>query len=70
MPSDTLQFTPQVLHQPKVLIKLYNLDKFLADSSFGFNFRELQKTYFGWFFMGFLIPVMQCKVMQDICGGL
>ena len=40
MPSDTLQFMPQVLQQMNSLIKLHTPDKFLEDSSFGSNFRD------------------------------
>ena len=40
--SDALQFTSRVLYQMKDLIKLHNPDKFLEDSSFGSNFRDLQ----------------------------
>ena len=38
-----LSFALRVLHQMKGLIKLHNRDKFLEDSSFGSNFRDLQK---------------------------
>ena len=43
MPSDVLEFMPQVLHQMKGLIKLHNPDKFLEDSSFDSNFRDFHK---------------------------
>ena len=43
MPSDALQFTARVLYQIKGLIKLHKPDKFLGGSSFGSNFRDLQK---------------------------
>ena len=54
--DDALQFTPRDLHQMKGLIKLHNPDRFLEDSSFGFDFRDLQKlTYhFGPILGGFL----------------
>ena len=57
MPSDALQFVPQVLHQVKALIKLHNPDKFFEDSSFGSNFRDLQterSNHFGLILGGFL----------------
>ena len=60
--SDALQFTSQVLHQMKGLIKLYNPDKFLETS----NFRDLQIlaqqsfwTYFEWFLMEFVRKLYQ-----------
>ena len=59
----------------KGLIELHNLDKFLEDSSLSFNFRDLQKlsiSGFGPIFHGICtktFPVIQCKVMHDICGG-
>ena len=36
-------FLSPILHLMKVLIKLHNPDKFLEDSSFESNFRDLQK---------------------------
>ena len=58
----------------KDLIKLHNPDKFLKNSSFSSNFRDLQKLaqqsfwiYFGLFFMEFIqnpYPVMQRKVLH------
>ena len=44
MPSGTLQFSPQVLHQIQGLIKTHHPDKFLEDSSFGSHFKDLQKV--------------------------
>ena len=43
MPSYTLEFKLQVLHQMKGLINLHNPGKFLEDSTFGSHFRDLQK---------------------------
>ena len=40
--SGALQFMSRVLYEMKDLIKLHNPDKFLEDSNFVSNFRDLQ----------------------------
>ena len=59
----------------KGLIELRNLVKFLEDSSFGSNFRDHKKLALQSFSLVFhgvctkTLPVMQRKVIYDICGG-
>ena len=64
----------QVFHKMKGLIKLHNTSKFLENSSFDFNFRDVAiiLDLFWMVFHGICTktsPVMQLKLMHDICGG-
>ena len=73
MPSDAVQFTPQILHQKKGLIKLHNPGKFPEDNICSSHFRDSQRVSVRpqaiildkfWVFFHGLLPQMRSNLYK------